>query len=299
MKKMKLLFSVLVLCALSNISHAQYQSMFGENQTSWNILHEQLFGDYVDSLSVIADTTINDSIWKKLSYYTTFNTQPEQMNVFGYVKEDTTSGKAWYFSTADFTKRLIMDLSLTLTDSFQLINIGGSAYYQVDSIYYVSTKKYIRLNFPLFYSANQEKFTMIEGTGTNIGIRYTESAWPGLNPYLLCQQKDFLPEYLNVSPDWMGACSITTSNPNEITDFKFSFYPNPAQNEIRIESDEGLHSFNVEILDLTGKILLNILSYEKNKRSIDVSQLNEGMYILRIFSNEFRFNKPFIKTNQP
>jgi len=68
------------------------------------------------------------------------------------------------------------------------------------------------------------------------------------------------------------------SNP----DFNFSVYPNPAQNSITIKAD--LFNF-IEIYSLNGKLVYS--AEAKNGEIIDVSQLKNGIYILKN-TNKFR-----------
>lgn len=67
-----------------------------------------------------------------------------------------------------------------------------------------------------------------------------------------------------------------------------SFYPNPVKNNLNISSETAIKS--VIISDLTGKTVRNINA--ENIQSIDLSNLNQGLYILSTDTNkQFKFLK--------
>jgi Leucine-rich repeat (LRR) protein len=79
-----------------------------------------------------------------------------------------------------------------------------------------------------------------------------------------------------------GTATITISNQSvglkEATLQSISIYPNPVQNQLFIEITEGKISA-INILGLSGKVVLSNPNYTK---SIDVSGLSKGIYILKI-----------------
>lgn len=267
-------------------AHAQYESLFGDIHTSWNIKHEQLFGIYTDSLVATADTSIDGSTWKKLAYYSYFDSQPLEMEVYGYLKEDTTAGKAWYFSSVDTNKHLIMDMSLNVGDSFQLANLGGGAFFEVDSVYYEGGKKHVQLETSVFYA--NEKFRMIEGVGTNVGIRYTHTSWPGVNPYLLCYNRDAKREFVNYSMDWEGVCNTTElTDVEDLDNVEVAVYPNPVREKLHIKLNKPMTElFRLELFNTYGECAVrkDISRTESsvNRHEIDVSRLSPGIYYVRL-----------------
>ncbi|MFT6137797.1 MAG: hypothetical protein ACJA0U_000093 [Salibacteraceae bacterium] len=94
----------------------------------------------------------------------------------------------------------------------------------------------------------------------------------------------------------IGFTTITLSNQNvgvnEI-DFKnISIYPNPVQNELFIESIEGQIT-EMAILDYAGRVVKSITKLNTN--SIDVSDLNQGIYILKVSTENGVSTKRFVK----
>jgi hypothetical protein len=57
-----------------------------------------------------------------------------------------------------------------------------------------------------------------------------------------------------------------------------SIYPNPANDRINIQADETIHDFSVDVLNLIGETIYK----SKNEKQIDVSDLSDGIYFLKI-----------------
>lgn len=86
--------------------------------------------------------------------------------------------------------------------------------------------------------------------------------------------------------------TVTTTHLSENIIPEISIYPNPVKDFLRIDADlENIQ--RLEIFNNKGQLLLN----PKSNKSIDISSLEEGYYILKIrtIKNEFTF--PFLKVN--
>ncbi len=92
-----------------------------------------------------------------------------------------------------------------------------------------------------------------------------------------------------------GSDSITKENYITILDpvyaygdieKRISIYPNPAKNRIIIESDLNITS--IHIVDLTGK-LLKIVNRSSKAHNLDVSDLGQGNYFLKLFTKQDTF----------
>ncbi|MFT6246747.1 MAG: hypothetical protein ACJAXI_003530, partial [Crocinitomicaceae bacterium] len=69
-------------------------------------------------------------------------------------------------------------------------------------------------------------------------------------------------------------------------------YPNPVQNELFVESkDEQITEMT--ILDYSGRVVKVITN--TNANSIDVSELNQGVYLLKVSTGNGVSTKRFIK----
>lgn len=72
----------------------------------------------------------------------------------------------------------------------------------------------------------------------------------------------------------------------------FKIYPNPSENYINITNTKNLKIDFIEIYDLQGKILKK---QTESSTTIDVSDLQKGMYLLKITSENNLSNQLFIK----
>ncbi|HEY4539389.1 MAG TPA: T9SS type A sorting domain-containing protein [Faecalibacter sp.] len=66
-------------------------------------------------------------------------------------------------------------------------------------------------------------------------------------------------------------------NTSSIEKSKISFYPNPVQNELRIQTNENINS--VEVYDINGNMVYRYKHILNN--SIDLSQLKAGVYVIK------------------
>jgi hypothetical protein len=71
---------------------------------------------------------------------------------------------------------------------------------------------------------------------------------------------------------------------NSIEEEIFAFYPNPVENILMVKSN-NLTVKSLSIFDMTGRIVKNINNTE-NLKSIDVSNLSKGIYIIKTDNNK-------------
>jgi hypothetical protein len=95
----------------------------------------------------------------------------------------------------------------------------------------------------------------------------------------------------------MGFLADVVLSVNEIAELQSSIYPNPAEDVLNIELTENTNQLLVEIYDITGKKIKNMdFSGVKQRISINVSDLNSGMYIVSLSANRAKRSfKVFIR----
>lgn len=71
----------------------------------------------------------------------------------------------------------------------------------------------------------------------------------------------------------------------------FKVYPNPANRKFYILKKEDINDFEIQILDINGRVLIN----EQNKTSFNVDQLKSGIYIIRLIAKNEIENQILIK----
>ncbi len=74
----------------------------------------------------------------------------------------------------------------------------------------------------------------------------------------------------------------TMANADFDNGLDFSFYPNPAKDRIFINAPEGIQ--NIQILDINGRVVLSDKAFNSTEKQIDVSQLSQGTYLLKVYS---------------
>jgi len=84
--------------------------------------------------------------------------------------------------------------------------------------------------------------------------------------------------------------TITGIEQLESTGYKLQICPNPANGQLIIENGE-LTIENIEIYDVTGRLLKSEVVNQKSKIVLDVSSLASGMYFLKIDGKTVRFGK--------
>jgi hypothetical protein len=74
---------------------------------------------------------------------------------------------------------------------------------------------------------------------------------------------------------------------NTISENAFEIYPNPAKDFIIIASKEKQSIKSIEVIDITGKVVLNVIaSKAKQFATINVSALKEGIYFINLVSDK-------------
>ncbi|WP_343697360.1 T9SS type A sorting domain-containing protein [Flavobacterium sp.] len=119
---------------------------------------------------------------------------------------------------------------------------------------------------------------------TTENITALDNVWHGIvyKDYLYYGKNNILWKYAN--------------NLNTISNNKepfLTFYPNPANDFVQINTNNNDEIENVRIYDLNGKLVNEISNYKNNK--IDVSRLSKGIYNMQVKLNGIYINKKVIK----
>ena len=138
------------------------------------------------------------------------------------------------------------------------------------------------------------------GTVLGGGTQYTDLTPP--TGYIYYQVEVVSPNSCNLTKSYNTSRSnIASNNPNGITNYTsasqlFSIYPNPANDIIEVEIIQKSlpKGINLEILNTTGQVIKNI-NLNDNRTSIDISGFANGMYFIKIQSDNEVFVKKFVK----
>ena len=69
---------------------------------------------------------------------------------------------------------------------------------------------------------------------------------------------------------------------------RIKIYPNPTMEMLRIELSPGVQLEQIELFDSSGK---KLKTFNKNERTLDISGLNSGNYLLKLRNKEGLFTE--------
>jgi len=246
---------IFFILSLSISVNAQYESVFGDQSTSWKLLMSSVEFIELDFVSrthtsdVAFDTIIGGETYKRYQY-------TDESGLFQYeMKEDTVEGKVW-MGMLDFddTMYLKYDLSLNVGDTFYFHNPIDTGI--VQNVFYQGGKRHIEFNKNHYLSG--EPIMFIEGVGPTIGFVDWIFYSPSIEQigYVICQQKDGLTSYVN---EISNSCTLSFANNNElINSLRFELFPNPiTSNTFSISLNSKIYKEDIEIYDFMGNQLTN------------------------------------------
>ena len=132
----------------------------------------------------------------------------------------------------------------------------------------------------------------VEGIGSNRGFMHV-GQWEadhdsdGEMYHLLCYHVDN--DVIYVNPEY-NECDLPYNVEDNSINNEVSICPNPANEVIKILNNNNLHITNIEISDLTGRVVLRT---EKTD-NINISELSEGQYFVKIIGETTVVKKLFI-----
>ena len=96
--------------------------------------------------------------------------------------------------------------------------------------------------------------------------------------------------------DWSASLFVTTKNVgiNSWLENSVALYPNPAREYVDIRVDGDVNVNSMEVYDVYGK-LINTVMVNENPTRINVSGLADGMYFVRVTTEEGAVTKTFVK----
>ena len=94
--------------------------------------------------------------------------------------------------------------------------------------------------------------------------------------------------------DWSPAINVTTTGIENWLDNSVTLYPNPAKEYVDIHVDGDLNVTMMEVYDVYGK-LINAMNVIENPTRINVSNLSNGMYFVRVTTEAGMVTKTFVK----
>lgn len=253
-----------------------YESIFGESSTSWNIYEEIADAGRTDSIYITSDTSFNGFNYK---YFT--DTYEYKR---GYLREDTLTGKVWFYSINAEVEFLAMDMNLSIADTFFVNPYAGSEFYAiVDSVFIQDGRKYIHFNYPLLYAEDSLEF--IEGVGPNAGLIFQETDSYAVYSHLLCAQKDHIETYQNSI--YEGICMYNWTAIKTVLQQPLvcRVYPDPFSDRATISFNNPqknvftcfIYNSAMQLMSVSADIIDDHLIIERN-------DLFPGLYFISLFN---------------
>lgn len=93
---------------------------------------------------------------------------------------------------------------------------------------------------------------------------------------------------INPNADIITAQSIALSQKQEnISQYYFSIIPNPANDYINLNFNELQNNFQIQLVDMTGKVALNQKYAEAQSVNLPSTNLSNGLYYVNVMAKEF------------
>jgi hypothetical protein len=201
----------------------------------------------------------------------------------GYIREDALNRKVYKYESWNGEERLLFDFSLNQGDTFHSPEIYGDVL--IDTVYQYITNDGISRKMIEFENYG----FMLEGIGGPAG--------PTLDPFYYFEQGAWLScveskNGINIM-GWQCEDFLTGIDDkiNPVQDI--GVYPNPFDDLIKIECDQGVQT--VRLLNTSGAALKTLYVNSKTT-SLDTKHLESGLYFIEVRTNNNQlFNRKILK----
>lgn len=295
MKKTMIMAIALAITAMAGVRaqdtvQTGYRSFFGSESTEWHVDEKDYDVWGLNYRYIIgADTVISGLNYRTLEVWRVFVSAPSTYQELyvdeyrsGFVREDTLEGKLWVRNaiTGD-EERLVVDMSLSVGDTFWSENRQGSVLSIVRGVYMDSLgRKVVELS-------DYEPMYFIEGVGASScflgGGLYSNTYCIFHNDTLTYRNMDSWD--LDTVTCW-GTYSVGIDGNQKNAALVF---PNPAHDLINIEASNVC---SITLYDIRGNM---IKRYNGSWSYIDISEISCGFIIVRITTNNGVIHKQIIK----
>lgn len=286
-KKHLFIIPVILLLGIFTV-HAQYRAyhplvqegkMWSEVKREGQMPWEWKYTTY--QMSFFGETMINDIPYKKMYVSTKeYPIFPQDWTLQNFMREDEDK-KVWYKSNASSAEKLYYDFSLEIGDILP------------DNLGYLCLPTVVRdITYERMHNGEERKVwhllidgyyeeSWIEGMGSNLGVIFPISA--GLVGYsynVLCFHENEELIYADNAYDLWG-CYKGSLNDINTFDAQIKIYPNPVKNVLHIKINENMNINSISLINIQGQI---IRQYDSNIQQIDVSDITEGVYFIKVSS---------------
>lgn len=269
--------AILTIALLAVSFGVKAQSWYVMGQYIWSPPHPQ--GTYEELHYQAEDVEING-----MEYHTIY-IQGQGILLGAYRNEDNQVYYCKWNGSAYDDEVLLYDYDLEEGDFFNDLNEHPMMVTAVSTITDFNGVQRKKIEFS-FIGLEDETEYWIEGVGSSKGFvnsgNYTPTS-DGAIFHLLCYHEGENLIYLNPT---YNACDIDEIDESNVKN-NISVYPNPANGIVRILNTNDFNISKIEIIDLLGRTVIST----NNSDEIDVSNLPEGQYIVKIHGDSIIVKK--------
>ena len=82
---------------------------------------------------------------------------------------------------------------------------------------------------------------------------------------------------------------------NNVRHNTFTIFPNPSTGIFNIQTENSISNANITVADLNGRIVHETKAENLESKSLDLSNLQNGIYILNVSNGDFNYFQKIIK----
>ncbi|MFV0267706.1 MAG: T9SS type A sorting domain-containing protein [Draconibacterium sp.] len=264
---MKIKLVLLFLFGMSSGSFGQeFQPIIKADTTIWYVAHQQLAGNFIDTLFAKEEVDGWTELWWRGAYG--YN----QLTSCGKAKASLNNDSLWYIPQNDTIPKLVFNLNLAKGDTFELYNSI------VDSVYVLYGRKIIEFKEDTQWD---EKLRFIEGVGPNNSCIYA-GGFGILHPLVVCQFENYSKIYSSPNSHFKD-CSLLSTGIQKLQESDIKVFPNPFVGQLNISFSND-KSRQVNLMDINGKTLY-VQICTTDYLNINTFNLKKGIYFLQIKEN--------------
>ena len=272
---MKKYLLFVLTCLSISISHSQvYVPMANENHTWKQIMFG--FWAFEQEYKITGDTTFGNDQYKKL--YMSQEGDWDTWYYVGAVRDEIGTGKVYFHN--GLAQQLLYDFSLQAGQSATIYPIGISSLVTVSSTGTTYVNGELRKTLVFDYGWYTD--TWVEGVGSSQGVNTPATNFSDFNPVLTCFFIGNDLAYVNPSEETICDLQLSAESPENPI---FSVFPNPCSNQLFIQMDHCHYISSYNILSLDGKKVMETSRFGETP-TIDFSVLEDGVYLLQLFSHK-------------
>ena len=305
-KTIAILFAILSVLQVNAQEARTFLPIFSDTETTIRCyvvspnFHPRYFGHKIVKYPYLERTY---KVVNHCNYWGCFDVGPNTLFVSFTVSDD--NSKLWgnaVNSLGDTVSLLIMDLNLNIGDTFEDMFWSGTQYdrgpFTVVDIYELYGRKHIEFDFG-FPGVNRLPLIFIEGIGPTF-YPTDLNLWGVFRAKYIGDSMEYcVLSLLSGAPIFSIICDCfarPTTVENTTIDNAIGLYPQPVGAELSLQIPEGIdvQDAQIRIYDVNGNLQLHT-NFPESGRSLNVSNLTPGVFLLRIIGSNINETAQFIK----